>query len=404
MRAVKRYLAAGLSLILAAVFFCAPEKVSAEGEPEKLYAQSACLMDGASGRVLYGKDADQRLPMASTTKIMTCILVLENAELSGVTAASENAAAQPKVRLGVSKGEGFLIRDLLYSLMLESHNDSAVMLAEATAGSVEAFAKLMNEKAEELGCENTHFVTPNGLDESDGGGQHCTTARELARIMKYCIEESPKSAEFLEITRTPSYTFWNTAKTRVFDCANHNSFLNMMEGALSGKTGFTSKAGYCYVGALEKDGKTFIVALLACGWPNHRDYKWEDTTRLMNYALANYSYRDVSAEGESGREIPAADGQYEGVLGSGRCTVYCAAEENAPALTVLMRSDETVTTEFSAPEELKAPVQKGKVVGTKSYYLNGELIASCEIRAQESVRRIDFPWCLRRVMEELAPF
>ena len=118
-------------LTAALLLALAPGAVMAEGEPENLYAQAACLMDADSGRILYGKDAQKALPMASTTKIMTCILVLEHGELTSVAAASRNAAAQPEVHLGVTQGEGFLIQDLLYSLMLESHNDSAVMLAEA---------------------------------------------------------------------------------------------------------------------------------------------------------------------------------------------------------------------------------------------------------------------------------
>lgn len=391
-----------LAVFAAAVLFLLqPASVSAE-EPKEIQARAACLMDGDSGRVLYGKEETVPLPMASTTKIMTCILVLEKGDLTAVTAASQKAASQPKVHLGVTKGEGFLVQDLLYSLMLESHNDSAVMLAEATAGSVEKFAEWMNEKADELGCEDTHFVTPNGLDGSDAQGDHHTTAADLALIMKYCIQDSPKSAEFLEITRTPSYTFWNTKKTRVFECTNHNSFLNMMDGALSGKTGFTSKAGYCYVGALQKDGRTFIVTLLS---GNKKEEKWADTTKLMNYGLANYSYRDVFREGELSTCIPVEDGQYDGALGSGTQTAECVVDSGgSQGLEVLMRQDEAVTTKFTVPEKLTAPVEKGETVGTKTYYLNGKELASYHIITQESVKKIDFPWCLRRVMQELAPF
>lgn len=109
--------------------------------------------------------------------------------------------------------------------------------------------------------------------------------------MKYCIKESPCREDFLNVTRTASYSFYDADKKRSFSCNNHNAFLNMMEGALTGKTGFTANAGYCYVGALTRDGKTFIVALLACGWPNNKTYKWKDTVKLMNYGLENYSYR-----------------------------------------------------------------------------------------------------------------
>ncbi len=132
-----------------------------------LYAQSAVLMDASTGRVLYGKNENLARPMASTTKIMTCILALESGNLSDTVTASQNAASQPKVHLGVYKGETFLLKDLLYSLMLESHNDAAMMIAEHIGGSQEGFARLMNQKARDLGCEDTYFITPNGLDAKE---------------------------------------------------------------------------------------------------------------------------------------------------------------------------------------------------------------------------------------------
>ena len=279
---------------------------------KELYATAAVLMDADTGRVLYGKSEDVPLAMASTTKIMTCILILENGNMEDEVQISSYAASMPKVKLYVKKGESYKVKDLLYSLMLESHNDSAVALAEYLGQrylseelqnkgvseytaeeskiAVEAFARLMNQKAAELGCEDTYFITPNGLDATltftGGNGEviqkeHHTTARDLAKIMAYCIMDSPKREEFLQITRTPSYGFG--ANGRSFSCNNHNTFLNMMEGALSGKTGFTNKAGYCYVGALERDGRTYTLALLGCGWPNNKTYKWSDTKKLFKH-------------------------------------------------------------------------------------------------------------------------
>ena len=273
--------------------------ISAKAEDMQLYAQSAVLMDGDSGRILFGKNEQEVRAMASTTKIMTCILVLENTDPSDTAAASENAAMQPKVHLGVQKGETFYVKDLLYSLMLESHNDAAVILAEKTAGSVEAFAEKMNQKAEEIGCSDTHFVTPNGLDDEDAGGEHATTAVDLARILRYCIMQSPKRDEFLEITRTKTYEFSDVEQKKHYSCYNHNAFLDMMEGALTGKTGFTGKAGYCYVGALESEGRTFVVALLGCGWPNNRSYKWTDTKKLMDYAKEHFYIREFEMNAQT---------------------------------------------------------------------------------------------------------
>ena len=247
-------------------------------------------MDADSGRVLFGKDADVVRPMASTTKIMTCILALEylRKHPDQTIEVSDQAASQPKVHLGMQKGEVFYIKDLLYSLMLESHNDSAVAVAEGIAGSVEEFAKEMNAKAAEIGCKNTHFITPNGLDAEDEGGVHSTTAEDLAKIMRYCIMTSGEKETFLEVTRTKEYQFQDADRKRTFSCHNHNAFLDMMDGALSGKTGFTAEAGYCYVGSLRQDDRTFIVALLACGWPDNKGYKWKDTRKLMEFGGGYY--------------------------------------------------------------------------------------------------------------------
>lgn len=253
------------------------------------------------GVILYSKNSEQKLPMASTTKIMTCILALEDGRMDDLVTVSAYAASQPKVHMGAKTGEQFYLQDLLYALMLNSDNDAAVMIAEQVGGSVEGFAEKMNLKARELGCDDTYFITPNGLDAENKNGIHSTTAKDLARILRYCIMESPKKAEFLAITQMPAYTFWNYSKTQIYQCTNHNAFLGMMDGALTGKTGFTGNAGYCYVGALQWEGKTLIVSLLACGWPNNRGYKWEDTRKLMIYGLTNYEYRDVFEQKDLGR-------------------------------------------------------------------------------------------------------
>ena len=360
--------------------------------PKELYARSAVLMDADSGRVLFGKEEEKIRPMASTTKIMTCILALENQEEGQVVTASAYASGRPKVRLGVREKEQFYLKDLLYSLMLESHNDSAVVIAEGISGTVEEFAKLMNQKAGELGCEDTHFVTPNGLDESDEGGAHSTTARDLATIMRYCIMQSPCREEFLEITQTKNYQFSDVEGKRNFSCVNHNAFLDMMEGALTGKTGFTSDAGYCYVGAVRRDDRTFIVALLACGWPNNKGYKWKDTRKLMEYGIAGYQYRDVW-EDVTLPEVAVLQGvqeerPYETELS---VPVQVAGKEEIP---VLLREDEGVKVSTDVKDSLKAPVSEGEVVGSVRYLLEGEEIASYEVVTTEAVRERDLKWAL----------
>ena len=153
----------------------------------------------------------------------------------------------------------------------------------------------MNEKAAGLGCGDTYFITPNGLDgvKTDEQGKehiHSTTASDLARIMRYCVTESPAKDEFLKITQTQNHYFTDMAGKRSFNCYNHNAFLTMMEGVLSGKTGFTGGAGYSYVGAMENQGRTYVIALLGCGWPPHKTYKWSDARKLYTDVYKRQPY------------------------------------------------------------------------------------------------------------------
>ena len=375
-----------------------------ESEPNRLFATAACLMDGDTGRVLFGKRETDPMAMASTTKIMTCILALENGGEQAVATASAQAAAAPKVHLGVYEGEQFLLGDLLYSLMLESHNDAAVMIAETIGGSIEGFAALMNEKAAAIGCTDTHFVTPNGLDASDAGGDHHTTAADLARIMRYCIKTSPKATEFLAVTQTRSYTFWDLEKKNMFNCCNHNALLDQMEGAISGKTGFTAKAGYCYTGALERDGKCLIVTLLACGWPNHKNYKWADAAKLLNYGLESYTYRDVLDHSWKPGRIEVTDGVYDGLLqtkSSASLTLVSPALDPARSLPVLLKETEIPKKDIFLPELIEAPVKKGEKVGSMTYSIDGILLAEYPVYAAETIEKIDYGWCMEQVAERL---
>lgn len=390
-----------LLLFLGSVSVTATEQ---ESEPNQLFVTAACLMDGDTGRVLFGKRETDPMAMASTTKIMTCILALENGQEQTVATASAKAAAAPKVHLGVREGEQFLLGDLLYSLMLESHNDAAVMIAETIGGSVEEFASLMNEKAAAIGCTDTHFVTPNGLDASDAGGDHHTTAADLARIMRYCVWISPKAAQFLAVTQTRSYTFWDLEKKNMFNCYNHNALLDQMDGAVSGKTGFTAKAGYCYTGALERDGKRLIVSLLACGWPSHKNYKWADAAKLLNYGLESYMYRDVLDHSWNPGQIEVADGVYDGMLqvkSSARLTLTSPALDPARSLPALLKETEIPEKDIFLPELLKAPVKKGEKVGSVTYSIDGILLAEYPVYAAETIEKIDYGWCMEKVAERL---
>lgn len=404
MRRIKRFgvIPVVMSLVLA-IIWNGPASHAGMDTPEELcqlYARSAVLMDADSGRILFEKNGYEKRAMASTTKILTCIIALERGKPGMIVTASERAARQPKVHLGVHPGETFYLGDLLYSLMLESHNDAAVMAAEGVAGSVEAFAELMNEKAVQIGCRNSHFVTPNGLDDEDAGGKHATTAAELAQIMRYCIMESPKREEFLEITRTASKTFQDADGKRTFSCYNHNAFLQMMDGAMSGKTGFTADAGYCYVGALKRDKRTFIVALLACGWPGNRGYKWKDTKALMQYGISNYRYREIRAEEMIGKagEILVPNGRKCGQRLFERVQLRAVPEEDT-FMRILLKDDEQVEITVKTDEVREAPVRKGEVVGVITYRLHGADFRQIRMAAAEKILPKTFGWTFMELVK-----
>lgn len=385
-------------------------KETAAEEALPLHALSAVLMDADSGRILYGKDADVFRPMASTTKIMTCILALEYGNLTDICTVSETAAAQPKVHLGAGKGAQFYLKDLLYSLMLESHNDSAVMIAEQIGGSVEGFAAMMNQKARDIGCADTCFVTPNGLDATvtanDGTEYtHGTTAEDLARIMRYCVTESPMKQQFLEITRTANYSFTDVEGKRSYSCTNHNAFLTMMSGALTGKTGFTGGAGYSYVAALEDEGRTFVVALLGSGWPPHKTYKWADTRELFRYGEQQFHYRDVFEEPKLppvlvNEGIPdTALRDMENPIREQPVSVGLSMNlpEEEQHLKLLLKEEEQVEVRLEIPGSLEAPVEAGEVAGHVTYLLEGQVVATYPLYTDSAVKRKSFAYVLEQL-------
>lgn len=366
----------------------------------ELYAKSAVLMDGDSGKILYEKNGYEAMANASTTKIMTCILTLEKGDLDSVVEVSGRAASAPRVRLGMKEGQKFYLKDLLYGLMLESYNDCAVAIAEHIAGSTEDFAKLMNAKAKEIGCKNTYFITPNGLDVKDETGFHHTTAADLALIMRYCIKESPMSETFLAITRTANYTVTEINNGTPYGCYNHNAFLQMMEGALSGKTGFTGNAGYCYIGAVQQDGKTYIAALLACGWPNNKTYKWSDMKKIVQYGIDNFyqlSIAEVAIDETKLSPLCVENGQGE-QIGSDTYVELQIKEGGVPGNIMLKNGTEAEVTYQLAPK-LTAPVKTGTYVGKITISAADETIWEYQVVTKGAVEEIDFKWCFEQVWE-----
>ena len=373
----------------------------------ELYALSAVLLDGESGRVLYEKNGDVARPMASTTKIMTCIIALEYGDLDSIVTVSKYAASMPDVQMNIKEGQRFVLSDLLYSLMLESHNDTAVVIAEGVAGSVEEFAKLMNDKAKKLGCDDTYFITPNGLDASQGVGAdekiHSTTATDLARIMNYCITNDT----FLEITRTQEYTFTDKKIDETgglvngnnnYKVINRNTLLKSMDGLISGKTGFTALAGYCYVCAFENEGRTYIVALLGCGWPNNKNYKWADTKKLLKYGMENYNLKELSIDDISLPKVRVEDGVYgnyydfgvNGIASDDWVDVNTYMDKGT--LKALVNTEEQIKPVIKIKKGIKAPVKKGQVIGNVKYVLGDGTLREYKIRIAKDVAKKDYTW------------
>ena len=348
------------------------QKVYGE-ESLSMYSGSYALTDARNHRVLAGKKETTPMANASTTKILTCIVALENCKLTEQVKISPNAAKQPKVRLGVKAGEVYEMKDMLYALMLESYNDCAVAIAEHVGGSAEGFAKLLNAKAKEIGCRDTYFITPNGLDEEDEISFHHTTAEDLCKIMSYCVWESPQKDVFLEITQTRNYKSY----------VNRNTFLDQMDGVISGKTGYTSKAGYCYVAAFERDGERFCIALLACGWPNNQTYKWKDSRVLLTYGIEKYDLINLKEEKlEETIKINGSVGskKFENLNQS----MMLKVSGEGGLIVALASDDERIEKEVILYTDTNLPVKEGQKLGECNYYIDGMLLLSISLYAEES--------------------
>ena len=300
-------------------------------------ANSYFLIDSDSGDVLSSYNANLQLPMASTTKIMTCIVALENANLSDLVSIPQAAVGVEGSSVYLTKGETLKLEELLYALMLESANDAAVAIAFYVAGGVDEFAGMMNKKAKEIGLESTNFINPHGLPQDN----HYSTARDLCFLMQYCM----KNEAFRVITSTKSISISAPdGKTRFL--SNHNKLLRIYDGCNGGKTGFTKKAGRCLVSSAERDGKELICATL--GDPND----WKDHSNLFDYGFSLYSKKEIVSVGSFSYEIP--------LVGGTRDTVFVS---NTETLSLPLRSDEEIKFFVELPKFLYASVDAGQKVG-----------------------------------------
>lgn len=368
-----------------------------------LYAKAAVLLDGENGRVLYEKSGYEVMPMASTTKIMTCLLALEYGEEHPLdkewVTVSAYAAAQPKVKAGLRAGEQYLLSDLLYSMMLESHNDTAVAVAEhigrrlsgaelaknkeESKSYVKVFTDAMDQKAKELGCKHTNFVTPNGLDAEDEDGIHATNAVELGRIAAYAMHNDA----FCKIIQTSNHAFSDQKIVHTIHAYNKDAYLTMEDGACGVKTGFTNEAGYCFVGAKRCEGNLFISVVLGCGWPPEKSKKWSDTRKIMDLAKTNYDKKEIIYHPFE-QYIRVNDGVKD------YCKVSAKPKE---AEELLLAPWEKITMFQYQKGTLHAPVKEGEVVGYQIYRIDEEFWKKIPICAQESINVITIVHCIEKV-------
>jgi D-alanyl-D-alanine carboxypeptidase (penicillin-binding protein 5/6) len=352
------------------------ETVSKNIENLKLNSRIGLIFDRNSKRILYEKNGLKQVPMASTTKIMTAIVVLENSELNDVVTISKKAAGTGGSRLGLRTNDKITVHDLLYGLMLKSGNDAAVALAEHVGGGIEEFADMMNKKAKELGLINSHFITPHGLDKE----KHYTTAYELACMADYAL----KIPKFKEIVSSKNYNITINARSNLI--GNTNELLGNLNGVYGVKTGFTNEAGRCLVTACKREDLDIITVVLGA---DTKKYRTSDSIKLIEYAYKNYEVIDIEKKIKE---------QFENwkQLNCNRIYINKAKQEKIDldieslgySKIAIKKTDiDNIKMEINSLYYLEAPVEKGKIIGNAKIQINGETIANLNIKNKQVIEK-----------------
>lgn len=360
-----------IALVMALCMFISQIVMGSELPDVK--AKGALLMEVESGRVLFEKNGYQPLPMASTTKIMTCIVALENGNLDDIVTASKRACCAPPVKLKLQIGEKQRLGDLLYSLMLESHNDTAVAIAEHVGGSVEHFCEMMTDKAREIGAEHATFKTPNGLD-AEG---HGASAYDMGLIARYAV----KNPEFVKIVTTQliSIPTQEVSGSRRHDLQCKNRFIYSYEGANGMKTGFTNKAGHCFVGSANRGDMQLVAVALASGWGKAgKTRKYTDVINMMNYGFKNYEKVKVLTPTRSYMNVPVTKAICKSV------DLDCDAEIILP---LTQAEKENLVLKKVVPPSIEAPITEGDAIGEVQILCGGQILASAPLTAKESIKK-----------------
>ena len=339
-----------------------------------LNARSCIVLDRNSKKIIFGKNEYNRVKMASTTKIMTATVIIENCDLSQTVTVSKKAAGTGGSRLGLKTGDKITIRDLLYGLLLCSGNDAAISLAETAAGSVQEFSNMMNNKAKELGLNNSHFESPHGLDSDN----HYTTAYELALLADYAL----KNSTFRNIVGTKNYTI--TINGYPKNITNTNELLGSLDGVYGVKTGFTNGANRCLVTSCKRGEMDIICVVLGCDTKNFRT---QDSIKLINYTFENFEYLDIKNlidkefENYKNNNINLFEIN-KGV--SNDLEIRCFSTE--PSIIPIKKDEKnSIKVDFELKKSLEAPINTNLKVGSFRVYSDNRTILEGDILTTNSI-------------------
>ncbi len=345
-------------------------QVNADVSAQIVTAPSAILMEQSSGQVLYELNADEKLPIASVTKTMTMLLIMEaldggKIKPEDMVTTSEYAASMGGSQVFLEVGEQMRVHDMLKAIAVASGNDAAVAMAEHIAGTESAFVEMMNKRATELGCKNTHFINCNGLNET---ADHHSTARDVALI----------SCELLRHTKIFEYTtIWmDTLRDGAFGLSNTNKLIRFYKGANGLKTGSTSIAKYCLAASAKRDDMQLVAVVLAA--PTTQD-RFSSATKLLDYGFANYSVVNAAQKIGELQSAPVIGGQSD--------LVRPEADKNV-SFIVKKGNQDKVEVSITMEENLRAPVQVGQKIGEATLSIGGEKLAVCDIKSMDEVKRM----------------
>ena len=379
MKGIRRLLALGL-------FLAVLTPVQAAGAELSVAGKSAVLMDVATGTVLYESNANEPLAPASVTKIMTMLLIMEAVDSGSISmtdqvTASETAAAKGGSQIYLKAGETMSVSDMLKSIAVSSANDCACAMAEHIAGSEEAFVARMNQRAQELGMKNTHFVNCTDLDDSPEAASHKTTAYDIALMSRELLKNHPKIKEFT--------TIWmDTVRNGTFGLSNTNKLIRFYQGATGLKTGFTSSAGYCLSATAQRDGMELIAVVMGADTSQNRNAACK---QLLDYGFANFAL--IQPELTETGDVPVRLGTQDGVpvqLG------------DFSGLLIDKSQKSSVTTQVTLEEVATAPVSQGQRLGTLKVLSGDQLLREIPLVAAQSVPRLTWGAMFVKVLKQVA--